>query len=152
MHRPHCSAIFLASLSSAFAADEPKWDVNAPPGPSSKVALELSEGTWMSLDVAPDGREIVFDLLGDIYTLPIEGGEARAIASGVAWQMQPRYSPDGKQIAFTSDAEGGDNVWVMQRDGSQMHAVTKETFRLLNSPCWSPDGQWLAARKHFSSR
>jgi len=152
MHRPFCSAFSLLALTLGLSADEPKWDVNAPPGPSTKVALDLSEGTWMALDVSPDGKELVFDLLGDIYTLPIEGGEARAIASGVAWQMQPRYSPDGKRIAFTSDQGGGDNVWVMDRDGTHARAVTSETFRLLNSPCWSPDGQWLAARKHFTSR
>ncbi len=139
-------------LALALHADEPKWDVNAPPGPATKVALDVREGTWISLDVSPDGKELVFDLLGDIYALPIEGGEARALQSGVAWQMQPRYSPDGKEIAFTSDQGGGDNVWVMQRDGSKAHAVTSETYRLLNSPCWSPDGQWIAARKHFTSR
>ena len=76
----------------------------------------------MSLDVSPDGNEIVFDLLGDIYSLPIAGGEARALTSGVAWDMQPRYSPDGKRIAFTSDRAGGDNIWVMNRDGSNPDA------------------------------
>ena len=42
------------------------------------------EGTWMSLDVSPDGRTIAFDLLGDIYVMPITGGDAQAIASGHA--------------------------------------------------------------------
>src|SRR5436305_5192581 len=82
---------------------EEKWDVNNPPGPSSEVAIDTDEGTWMSLDVSPDGKEIAFDLLGDLYTLPIAGGEARALTHDVAWQMQPRYSPDGKALAFTSD-------------------------------------------------
>jgi Tol biopolymer transport system component len=72
----------------------------------------------MSLDVSPDGREVVFDLLGDLYVIPIEGGEARSLTSGFAWDMQPRYSPDGRFVAFTSDRAGGDNVWVMNRDGS----------------------------------
>jgi Tol biopolymer transport system component/imidazolonepropionase-like amidohydrolase len=152
MRRTLLLVLFLLALPLALRADEPKWDVNAPPGPSSKVALDVREGTWISLDVSPDGKEIAFDLLGDVYVLPIEGGEARAIASGVAWQMQPRYSPDGRRIAFTSDQGGGDNVWVMERDGAHAHAVTSETFRLLNSPCWSPDGHWIAAHKHFSSR
>ena len=149
MHTPALVALLLAA---PFPVEETKWDVNAPPGPSTKVALDVREGTWLSLDLSPDGSEIAFDLLGDIYVLPIAGGEAKAIASGVAWQMQPRYSPDGKQIAFTSDQGGGDNIWVMDRDGAHAHAVTSESYRLLNSPCWTPDGQWIAARKHFTSR
>ncbi len=132
--------------------EAPKWDVNAPGGPSRELALDVRAGTWMSVDVSPDGKELVFDLLGDIYALPMAGGEARALASGVAWQMQPCYSPDGKHIAFTSDAGGGDNLWVMERDGASARAVTKESFRLLNSPAWSPDGEYLAGRKHFTAR
>ncbi len=127
------------------------WDVNAPPGPSHEVPIDVREGTWLSLDVSPQGDQIVFDLLGDLYTIPIAGGEARALTHDVAWQMQPRYSPDGRQIAYTSDQGGGDNIWVMERDGSKAHQVTKESFRLLNGPVWTPDGQLIAARKHFTS-
>lgn len=65
--------------------------------------------------------------------------------------MQPVYSPDGKYIAFTSDQDGGDNIWVMNADGSNPRQVTNETFRLLNSPAWSPDSQYLVARKHFTA-
>ncbi|NIT57507.1 MAG: hypothetical protein GWN00_15145, partial [Aliifodinibius sp.] len=76
------------------------------------------EGTWMNLDVSPDGSQIVFDLLGDIYLLPIEGGQASLIRGGHAYEIQPRFSPDGSKILFTSDAGGGDNIWVMDSDGS----------------------------------
>jgi len=131
--------------------DEKKWDVNNPPGPSYDVDIDVSEGTWMSIDVSPDGREVAFDLLGDIYVIPIGGGEAKAITSGVAWDMQPRYSPNGKWIAFTSDRSGGDNIWYADRDGSNPRQVTKETFRLLNQPSWTPDSDYLVARKHFTS-
>jgi imidazolonepropionase-like amidohydrolase/Tol biopolymer transport system component len=129
---------------------EPKWDVNHPPGVAQTVNIDAKSGTWMSVDVSPDGKQLVFDLLGDLYTLPIGGGEAHALTHSIAWEMQPRFSPDGKQIAFTSDAGGGDNIWVMNSDGSDVHAVTKETYRLLNSPVWHPSGQYLAAHKHFS--
>ena len=132
-------------------ADTPKWDVQAPPGPSRDIPLDVTEGTWMSLDVSPDGSQIVFDLLGDIYVMPIGGGEARAIASGVAWEMQPKYSPDGSRIAFTSDRAGGDNLWVMNHDGSEPTQVSKESFRLLSQPEWSPDGEFIVGRKHFTS-
>ncbi|HUP63051.1 MAG TPA: amidohydrolase family protein [Thermoanaerobaculia bacterium] len=130
---------------------EEKWDVQNPPGPAYDVDIDVTEGSWMSIDVSPDGTEIAFDLLGDIYTIPIGGGEAKAIATGVAWDMQPRYSPNGKWIAFTSDRSGGDNIWIMNRDGSDAKQVSKETFRLLNSPSWSPDSELLVARKHFTS-
>jgi imidazolonepropionase-like amidohydrolase/Tol biopolymer transport system component len=131
---------------------EEKWDVNKPPGPSSEVPLDVTEGTWMYVDVSPDGKEVAFDLLGDVYTVPIGGGEAKALTHDIAWQMQPRYSPDGKTIAFTSDQGGGDNIWIMNRDGSNPKAVTKESFRLLNQPNWSPDGQYIVARKHFTAQ
>src|SRR5205085_801814 len=131
--------------------EDKKWDVNNPPGPHHDVAIDVSEGTWLSLDVSPDGNEIAFDLLGDIYAIPMSGGEAKALTTGIAWDMQPRYSPNGKWIAFTSDRAGGDNIWIMNRDGSKPQQVTKETFRLLNEPYWSPDSEYLVARKHFTA-
>ena len=48
------------------------WDVAARHGPARNVEFDVDEGTWMSLDVSPDGGQIVFDLLGDIYTMPGE--------------------------------------------------------------------------------
>lgn len=132
--------------------EKSKWDVNNPPGPSTDLPIKTTTGTWMSLDISPDGREIVFDLLGDIYVIPLSGGKAKSLTSGMAWDMQPRFSPDGNSIAFTSDRGGGDNIWVMGRDGSGLEQVTKEDFRLLNSPAWTPDGRFIAARKHFTSR
>jgi len=135
------------------AQADKKWDVANPPGgvPYTEVAFTATEGTWMNLDVSPDGKTIAFDLLGDIYTLPIAGGEAVCIRSGLPWEVQPRFSPDGKQILFTSDAGGGDNIWVMNADGSKARQVTKESFRLLNNATWMPDGQYFVARKHFTS-
>ncbi|WP_225413112.1 amidohydrolase family protein [Stigmatella hybrida] len=141
-----------ASPPPAAPAAPPTWNVNAPGFPATEVPLDVTEGTWMSVDVSPKGDELVFDLLGDLYTLPMTGGEAKPLSTGAAWDMQPRYSPDGASIAFTSDRGGGDNLWVMKRDGSDARPVTQESFRLLNSPTWSPDSQYLVGRKHFSSR
>jgi len=132
-------------------AEDAKWDVQNPPGPSRDIPIDVTRGTWMSVDVSPDGSTLVFDLLGDIYVMPVSGGEARAIASGVAWDMQPKWSPDGRHIAFTSDRAGGDNIWIMEADGSNPVQISKESFRLLNQPEWTPDGQFIVARKHFTS-
>ena len=145
-------ALTLGISSFAYAEDDKvKWHVNAPENaPLSKIDINVTEGTWMNINVSPDGEHIVFDLLGDIYQIPIAGGEAKPLAQGIAWQMQPVYSPDGKYIAFTSDEDGGDNIWIMNADGTNPHAITTETFRLLNSPAWSPDSQYLVARKHFT--
>jgi Tol biopolymer transport system component/imidazolonepropionase-like amidohydrolase len=133
------------------SADKKKWDVTNPEGPNKDVAFSVNEGTWMNLDVSPDGKTIVFDLLGDIYTIPVTGGEAKVLRKGLAFEVQPRFSPDGKKILFTSDAGGGDNIWTMDSDGRNPKQVTKETFRLLNNGAWTPDGQYVVARKHFTS-
>ncbi len=139
---------FLLQAQSETAA---KWDVNAPQGQFNSVDINVSEGSWMNISVSPDGKTIAFDLLGDIYTLPISGGKARLLSKDIGWQMQPVFSPDGQYIAYTSDEGGGDNIWVMKADGSEPRAVTNETFRLLNSPAWSPDGEFIVARKHFTA-
>ena len=144
------NAIAADAPADAKPADKPKWDVNHPPGPKATVQIDTHTGTWMSVDVSPDGQRLVFDLLGDLYTLPIGGGEAAPLTHSIAWEMQARWSPDGKRIAYISDAGGGDNVWVMNADGTDAKAVTKEDFRLLYTPTWSPDGQYIAARKHFT--
>lgn len=128
-----------------------KWDVSNPEGPYKEVEITTSEGTWMGLDVSPDGKTIVFDMLGDIYSMPVTGGEAKTLRTGFPYEVQPRFSPDGKKISFTSDAGGGDNIWTMNADGTDARQVTKENFRLLNNAVWTPDGQYLIARKHFSS-
>jgi len=131
--------------------EEKKWDVTNPPGTYKEVTITTNEGTWMNLDVSPDGKTIVFDMLGDIYTMPITGGTAKCIREGYAYELQPRFSPDGKKISFTSDAGGGDNIWIMNTDGSSAKQITKESFRLLNNAVWTPDGQYIIARKHFTS-
>ena len=140
---------FVTGLWAQEEAD--KWDVNNPPGLFETHTFSLEEGTWMNLDLSPDGRQLVFDLLGDIYLMPATGGEAKVLRSGLAWEVQPRFSPDGSKILFTSDAGGGDNIWVMNADGSDARQVTHENFRLLNNPAWMPDGMYFVARKHFTS-
>ncbi|RKR82984.1 imidazolonepropionase-like amidohydrolase [Mucilaginibacter gracilis] len=140
----------LLLLINSFTKAQNKWNVETPPGLSKKVTFTTDEGTWMDLDVSPDGKNIVFDMLGDIYTMPITGGKTVLLSGGKAWDVQPRYSPDGKTISYTSDHDGGDNIWLMNADGSNKRPLTKETFRLLNNASWTPDGQYVVARKHFT--
>lgn len=132
--------------------EKPKWDVNNPTGPTREFTFSLQEGTWMNLDLSPDGKTLVFDLLGDIYSMPATGGKATVLRQGLAFEVQPRFSPDGAHILFTSDAGGGDNIWIMKPDGSDARQVTREDFRLLNNASWLPDGQYFVARKHFTSQ
>lgn len=164
------ASILLLGLGELLATDQTdkkdakkdKWDVSKPPGfaTAGTAMIDVTEGTWLNVDVSPDGKTLAFDLLGDLYTMPISGGEAKALTSGLAWDMQPRFSPDGKWIAFTSDRGGGDNIWLIRADATAetnpkeagLRQITRESFRLLNSPAWTPDGNYIVARKHFSSR
>jgi len=135
--------------------DRPKpapWNVSDPGGPFETLEFDTTEGTWMSVDVSPDGKRLAFDLLGDLYTMPVEGGEATLLSGGLAYEVQPRWSPDGKRVLFTSDRGGGDNLWTMDADGSNPAPVTKETFRLVNNGRWHPSGEWVVGHKHFTSR
>jgi len=146
-------AALLRAQEEAAAAAKPAdapWDVTAQHGPAQSVELDVDEGTWIQIDVSPDGATLVFDLLGDLWSVPIGGGEATLLLGGGAWEWQPRFSPDGTRIAFVSDRGGGDNVWVCDRDGGNLRAVTREEFRLVHAPEWTPDGEWIAVRKHFT--
>jgi Tol biopolymer transport system component/imidazolonepropionase-like amidohydrolase len=149
----------FALAAGALAADagkdkkpDPAADINAPRADARKISFTVSEGTWMSVDVSPDGQTIVFDLLGDIYALPAAGGAARAITSGPAWDTHPRFSPDGKTIAFTSDRGGIENVWLMDADGKNPRALTTEKDSYVRSAAWTPDGNYLIARKEEGKR
>lgn len=133
------------------AEDEAKWDVSAPPGPTRTVTIETDETTWSDVDVSPDGTTLVFNALGDLFTVPIEGGDAAVLTEGMAWDHQPRFSPDGKRIAFVSDRGGADNVWVVGVDGSEAKAVSSEKEHLVHNPAWSPDGDYIVAKKGFTS-
>jgi Tol biopolymer transport system component len=116
--------------------------------PARTIEIDTDEGTWMSVDISPDGRTIVFDLLGDIYMIPFEGGEAKQITSGMAWDCQPRFSPDGRYIAFISDRDGNENLWIMDADGSNPRQITRDKKHNFGSPAWSPDGNYIVVRRY----
>jgi Tol biopolymer transport system component len=106
-----------------------------------EVAFEVGEGTWMSLDVAPDGSQIVFDLLGDLYLLPVTGGEAERLTEGMAFDSQPRFSPDGQQLVFISDRDGQENLWLLDLvKGESRKLTSAASLQQFASPSFSPDG------------
>ncbi|MHB1329578.1 MAG: amidohydrolase family protein, partial [Gemmatimonadales bacterium] len=112
--------------------------------------LNTTRGTWISVDITPDGRTLVFDLLGDLYTLPIAGGRATRLTSGLAFDAQPRISPDGKRVAFLSDRSGSDHVWTMSLDGRDTVQVTRGNLRDVASPEWTPDGTAIVVTRSGS--
>jgi Tol biopolymer transport system component len=116
--------------------------------PTRNVRFTTDEGTWMSLDVSPDGRTIVFDLVGDVYTMPIAGGKATRITDGMAMDAQPRWSPDGRQIVLVSDRDGSDDVWVIDASGRNPRQITKTDRTQFLSPEWTPDGKYIVVSRN----
>ncbi|MBV8205470.1 MAG: PD40 domain-containing protein [Acidobacteria bacterium] len=147
-------AVFAFSgARSGFAQDEAGGDKEQGPKglplkATSKVEFTTDEGTWMSLDISPDGKTIVFDLLGDIYTVAAQGGgEARRIIGGLSFESQPRFAPDGKAIVFISDRDGAENLWLSDLEGGNLKQVTKGRNQAFLSPVFSPDGKWIFVSK-----
>ena len=125
--------LFMAISIPAFASEEedvktadaePKWDIQATHGPTHTAEIETNEGTWMSVSV--HGESVIFDLLGDLWTLPLTGGDARRLTEGAAWDSEPRFSPDGQRIAYVSDAGGNEQLWIMNSDGTEAKQFTNE--------------------------
>ena len=97
----------------------------------------------MSVDVSPDGGTLLVELDGDIYTLPMAGGEAKPLLTGMAFESQAKWSPDGAKIAFLSDRNGAENLWIANADGSSPKALSKERQAKFVSPVWTPDGRFV---------
>ena len=116
------------------------------------IEFTTDEVTWMQVDVSPDGRTILFDLLGDLYTMPIGGGAATRIMGGLSFESQPTWSPDGRTIAFLTDRTGVENLWIADADGSNPRAVSKDGRtnagpQIMVSPAWTPDGNYIVVSK-----
>src|SRR4051794_32997516 len=146
------SRILVSLLCGAIFAQQPEPKSESKPEAlitKSARTIEFStdEATWMNIDVSRDGKTLLVDVLGDLYTLAVTGGEMKPLTTGMAWDYQAKYSPDGKQIVFISDREGSDNIWIMNADGTGEHSLTKEKKYMFGSPTWSPDGQYIVARR-----
>jgi Tol biopolymer transport system component len=142
----------ISASAVALATVLPAQNTNTPPDgmqieAARTVRFTTDEGTWMSLDVSPDGKTIVFDLLGDLYTLPISGGTARRITQGMGWDVQPRFSPDGQTISFVSDRSGSWNVWLVSPSGENLRALTKTPDDAFANAEWMRDGKSIVATR-----
>jgi len=115
--------------------------------PGRTFDFDLSEGSWIALDVSPDGKTIVFDFLGDIYSIPISGGSATQLTTGMQFDAQPRYSPDGTEIIFISDESGGENVWTLNLADQEKKQITKGNDNRYQGPEWTPDGKYMIASR-----
>lgn len=146
-------ALLFLSTFSVLAQDSSiaNWDVTIPRGETREITFETDEGTWMSVDIASDGKWLVFDLLGHVYRVPVMGGEAVNLTagSGIALNYHPRISPDGSEIAFISDRLGQDNLWVMQADGSDSRPVEVDENSRAVEPAWMPDGERILVTKRL---
>ncbi|HEX6982300.1 MAG TPA: amidohydrolase, partial [Balneolaceae bacterium] len=111
------------------------------------VHLETNEGTWLSIDIHPSGEKIIFDYMGDLYELPIEGGEARQLTDGMAFDSQPQYSPDGTKVVYISDRSGGDNVWILNLETMEADQRTHGNNYRMQSPIWTPNGKYIIAAR-----
>jgi len=148
--RQSASRAFFGVLAGAIAATASPWvlaqanNYGLPIKPTRFIEFTTTEGTQMSVDVSPDGRTVVFDLLGDLYIVPISGGRATQLTSGMAWDQHPRYSPDGKLIAFVSDRSGTENIWFMNAmGGNQRQATHERDVYAMLQPSWTPDQRSL---------
>ncbi|WP_421764927.1 amidohydrolase family protein [Ekhidna sp.] len=135
--------------SEADTTKEKKATKELPLEPERKIRLQTKEGTWISLDVSPDGSTIAFDMMGDIYTIPMAGGKATQITSGMAFDTHPRYSPDGKSIVFTSDKSGSENIWTLDLtdEEAEPKQITKDKDKYYQAAEWTPDGKYIIASK-----
>lgn len=149
--------VFTAALCAAVIqlpalADKPVLPLEV----ERNVSFETDEGTWLSVDMAPDGGSIVFDLLGDIYSLDAQGGGAKPLLTGMAFEGQSVFSPDGAKIAFISDRGGSINLWIANRDGSEPKQITHDKgLEVFSSPAWAPDGERIYVErlpKSFAKR
>ena len=148
---------FLATPTSALQDQEETPDTTAeremrektslPLEAARMLALDTDEGTWLSVDVSPDGQSVIFDLLGDLYTVPIGGGDANRITNSLAFDGQPRFSPDGTRVLFVSDRSGSENLWTLEMESGDTTQVTESTGGAWVSPDWTPDGEYVVASK-----
>ena len=109
------------------------------------VQLTFDEAKVESVDVSPDGRLVISSNRSgnwEIYIMPAGGGDLRALVTDPALDAGPRWSPDGREVAFYSSRTGHREIWVLPAGGGQARQLTRNPFESLY-PAWSPDGSQI---------
>ncbi len=134
---------------SAYAqqTDEKPSHQDLPLDAERSVALNTSQGTWLSLDVHPNGQTIIFDYMGNLYEVPVNGGEAKQLTKGMGFDSQPQYSPDGSKAVFISDRNGGENIWILDLETMETEQRTEGKNYRMQDPIWTPDGKYIIAAR-----
>lgn len=105
------------------------------------VSASATEALWMrDVQISPDGTQIAFTYKGDIWTVPVSGGEAKRITTLPSYEAAPVWSPDSKQIAFASDRNGSLDVYVVPATGGTATRLTSNSAD--ETPqAFTPDGK-----------